>query len=67
MGAAIMLGAGTVRPADVGWVLLVAAAVAAERTARAESGPDDEANASMADDGANAGMADDGAGRGHGG
>jgi hypothetical protein len=35
MGAAIMLGAGTVRPADVGWVL-VAAGVAAERMARAE-------------------------------
>jgi len=42
MGAAILLGAGTVRLADVGGALLVAAGVAAgtRETARAGSAPD---------------------------
>jgi drug/metabolite transporter (DMT)-like permease len=45
MGAAILLGAGTVRPADLGGALLVAAGVAAgTRTTRAEGGPDGARN-----------------------
>jgi len=53
MGAAILLGAGTVRLADVGGALLVAAGVAAgvtaatRETARAESTPDSARPASV--------------------
>jgi hypothetical protein len=50
MGAAILLGAGTVRPADVGGALLVAAGVAAGTggTTRRERAPDGTRNAGTA-------------------
>jgi drug/metabolite transporter (DMT)-like permease len=52
MGAAILLGAGTIRPADIAGALLVAAGVAAGNRTRRERGPDgpaEPANAGMAE------------------
>ena len=59
MGAAVLLGAGTVRLADVGGALLVAAGVVAgtRGAARAESTPDSAQHASMAEGGSYGGGA----------
>ena len=59
MGAAVLLGAGTVRLADVGGALLVAAGVVAgtRGTARAESTPGSAQHASMTEGGSYGGGA----------